>query len=202
MLKLIGRTLAVTILVALGGAEAGAQDVLMNSAETINKGNLKLAVFPTVLLRKDGADQQWGWAGRVGIGLTKSLDVEAKGAIFDGLKYYGGDAEMWLVRSRDVDASVSVGLHRTDLENGPDSSGFDTALVLSAHVAPRLELYGGLKAAFDSYSDSDQHVTLAHGVPGLEYRITDDLDFLAEVGLALNDRSRSYFSVGLAFYLR
>ena len=41
-----------------------------------------------------------------------------------------------------------------------------------------------------------------HLVPGLEYRLGSDLDFLAEFGLALNDDSRSYVSVGLALYLR
>jgi hypothetical protein len=38
-------------------------------------------------------------------------------------------------------------------------------------------------------------------VPGLEYRISDDLDFLAEFGIALNENSRSYASVGLSLYL-
>lgn len=202
MLKLIGRTLGAVALVAVVCAEASAQDVLMNSAETINKGNVKLALFPTALLGKNGGENDWGGAGRLGIGLTSRLDVEAKGAVFDGLKYYGGDAELWLVREPQVDVSASVGLHRTDLENGPDSSGFDTSLLLSTHVAPQLELYGGPKAAFDSFSGSDRDVTLAHAVPGFEYRVTDNLDLLAEVGLALNDDSRSYVSVGLAFYFR
>jgi len=40
-----------------------------------------------------------------------------------------------------------------------------------------------------------------HLVPGIEYRLSDDLDFLAEFGIALNDDSRSYASVGLALYL-
>ena len=43
--------------------------------------------------------------------------------------------------------------------------------------------------------------TLLHLVPGIEYRLSDDLDFLAEVGIALNDNARSYASVGLAMYL-
>ena len=68
--------------------------------------------------------------------------------------------------------------------------------------AEKLELYGGLKAAFDSVKNSDENYTLAHLVPGLEYAISSDLDFLAEFGIALTDHSRSYVSVGLALYLR
>ena len=55
--------------------------------------------------------------------------------------------------------------------------------------------------SFDSVKNSDVNSTLVHVVPGIEYRISDDVDFLAEVGIALNDDSRSYASVGLAFYL-
>ena len=56
--------------------------------------------------------------------------------------------------------------------------------------------------AFESVKNSDVNFTLAHIVPGIEYRISANLDFLAEVGIALNDNSRSYASVGLALYLR
>jgi hypothetical protein len=39
-------------------------------------------------------------------------------------------------------------------------------------------------------------------VPGIEYAISDDLDFVAEFGIALNDDGSHYASVGLAYYLR
>jgi len=202
MAKAIRRALPMAAFLVVLGVGASAQDVLMNSAETINQGNLKLALFPTVLLGENGGQDDWGLAGRAGFGLTRSFDVEAKAAVFDGLKYYGGDAEVWLVRGPQVDLSAAVGYHRTDLEVGPDSSGIDASALLSMKVVRRLEVYGGLKLAFDSLKDSDQSYTLAHVVPGIEYRLSDDLDFLAELGIAVNDHSRSYASVGFAFYFR
>jgi hypothetical protein len=39
-------------------------------------------------------------------------------------------------------------------------------------------------------------------VPGIEYAISPDLDFVAEVGVAVTDNSRHYAGFGLAFYLR
>jgi hypothetical protein len=141
-------------------------------------------------------------AGRAGIGLTARFDIEAKAATFKNLKYFGVEAEYWLVQGRNANVSVALGAHMTDVKGGADSSGIDTSLLFSTRPADRLELYGGLKLAFDSVKNSDRNFTRAHLVPGLEYRISDDLDFLAEFGIALNDNSRSYASVGLAFYLR
>jgi len=201
MRKTIMVILAAAMFLVTAAAEVSAQDVLMNSAETINQGNFKLALFPTVLFGKNGGDSLWGVAGRVGYGLLPRFDIEAKGAIFKSLKYLGVDAEYWLVHGRNANVSVALGAHLTDLQVGSDSSGIDTALLFSTSPVKNLELYGGFKLGFDSLKNPDHNVTLAHLVPGLEYRISDDLDFLAEFGIALNDTSRSYASVGLSLYL-
>jgi hypothetical protein len=202
MIKKIGRIAAVALFLIAGVAKVSAQEVIMNSAETINKGNFKLALFPTVLLGKDGSESAWGLAGRIGYGLTRNFDIEAKGAAFQGLKYFGVDAEYWLYHGPQVNCSVALGAHMTDWGQGAGSSGIDTALLISTDPVRRLELYGGLMLSFDSIKNSDSRRTLAHVVPGIEYRLTDDLDFLAEVGIALNRNSRSYASVGLALYIR
>jgi len=193
--------LAVSVLL-FSAAEVSAQDVIMNSAETINQGNFKLALFPTVLLGKNGSDPVWGLAGRVGYGLTPRFDIEAKAATFKDLTYFGIEAEYWLVQAGNFNASVALGGHLTDTPGEADSSGLDTTLLLSTRPAERLELYGGLKLAFDSYKNSDLNFTRAYFVPGIEYRLGADLDLLAEFGIAVNDNSRSYVSVGLALYIR
>jgi len=202
MRKTIIALLASTVFLVAAATEASAQDVLMNSAETINKGNFKLALFPTVLLGKNGSDPLWGLAGRFGYGFAPRFDIEAKAASFKGLTYFGVDAEYWLLQGRNANVSVGLGGHMTNVNGGGDSSGIDTSLLVSARPAEKLELYGGLKLAFDSVKNSDQNFTLAHIVPGLEYAVNSDIDFLAEFGIALNDHSRSYVSVGLALYLR
>jgi hypothetical protein len=201
MLKKIVIILAVAMFFAAATAEVSAQEVLMNSAETINQGNIKLAIFPTVLFGKNGGDNVWGVAGRAGYGLTPRLDIEAKAGIFKGIKYFGADVEYWLVKGRNINFSVALGGHLTNYNGGADSSGIDTAFLLSTTPARNLELYGGFKLAFDSVKNSDINYTLAHLVPGIEYSISEDLDFLAEFGIALKDNSRSYASVGLALYL-
>jgi hypothetical protein len=202
MLKKIVMILAVPAFFIAAAAQVSAQDVLMNSAETINQGNFKLALFPTVLLGKNDGDSVWGVAGRVGYGLTPRFDIEAKAATFKDLKYFGVEAEYWLVQGGNANVSVALGAHMIDARSGADSSGIDTSLLFSTSPADRLELYGGLKLAFDKFKNSDLNITRAHLVPGLEYRLSADLDLLAEFGIALNDDSRSYASVGLALYIR
>lgn len=177
-----------------------AQQVLMNSAETINKGNLKLAIFPTVLFGRNGGDSVWGVAGRFGYGLSSNLDIEAKVAFFKGLKYFGVDLEYWFLKGENFNVSAALGGHMTDVNGGGDSKGIDAALLASTKPAKNLEIYGGLMLSFDSIKNGDDFI-VAHLVPGIEYRISDDVDFLAEVGIALNDHARSYASVGLALYL-
>jgi hypothetical protein len=187
----------------LGGfaAPVQAQNVLMNSAETINDGNFKLAAFPTVLFGEGGAEDEWGVASRFGYGFTPRFDIEGKLAFFDGLMLYGADAELWLVRG-EVDLSASLGLHRKDRSSGRDSTSIDTALLLSGHLTPRLELYGGLNLGFESVDDVSSDFTRAYAVPGIEFRVSKDLDLLAEYGIGLNDDSPNYLSLGLALYLR
>ncbi|MDD8025705.1 MAG: hypothetical protein PHI34_04270 [Acidobacteriota bacterium] len=201
MSKKIFVSLAAVMFLAAAAAEASAQDVVMNSAETINPGNVKLAFFPTVLFGKNGSDRLWGAAGRVGIGITSRFDVEAKAAIFKGLKYLGADAELWFIHGKNFNGSAALGVHMTNLQPGEDSRGFDTTLLFSHRPVQRLEIYGGFKFAYDWVNNSDRRLAMMHLVPGLEFRVTDDIDFLAEFGIGLNDNARHYASVGLALYL-
>lgn len=44
--------------------------------------------------------------------------------------------------------------------------------------------------------------TTAHLVPGVEVMLSPRVDFLAEFGIGVTDRSSHYLGLGLAFYLR
>jgi hypothetical protein len=185
----------------LCAANADAQNVLMNSAETINPGNFKIAAFPTILFGEDGADNETGVAGRFGYGFTDRFDMEGKVAFFDGVKLYGLDAEYWL-RKAPLNVSIALGAHKTSTDF-VDSSAIDTSLVASGKIGDRLEAYGGLNLSFESLDDiDDSSFTRAYVVPGIEYKIHDDLDLVAEFGIGLNDDSPNYASAGLAFYIR
>lgn len=198
--RLVLPSFLASIFLAAGSAQA--QNVLMNSAETINKGNFKIAAFPTLLFGDDGADNELGVAGRFGYGFTDNFDIEGKVAFFDGLKLYGLDAELWFVKNRPVDVSISLGAHKTDLDI-VDSSAIDVALLASGKVGDNLDLYGGLNVSFESLDDvPDSDFKRVYVVPGLEYKLHPDLDLVAEFGIGLNDDSPNYVSAGLAFYLR
>jgi hypothetical protein len=201
MIKKIVFTLTFMQFIFAATIHISAQSVLMNSAETIKPGNFKLGIFPIVLFGKYGSDSISGVAGRAGFALTSSFDIEANAAFFDNMNYFGADGEYWLVRKNTLNVSVALGIHLNNVKWGQDSSGFDTALLISSAPKNKLEVYAGLKLAFDSLKNQNYTYTLAHIVPGIEYKINSDVDFLIETGLALNGRSRSYASAGLAFYL-
>ena len=200
MIRKIVLIISITVLICYSLIPAAYQGVLMNSAETINPGNFKLAVFPTLILGKNGGDNVWGFAGMGGLGISGNVDIELKGALFKNFSYFGVDLEYWFYRGRNVNASVAVGWHITDSKNGSDSSGIDTALMVSTRPSKRLELYGGLKLSFDSIKNTDSRIDLIHLLPGFEYRIAKDLDFLGEFGISLNEESRNYLSFGFAYY--
>ena len=204
------RRLAFVLLVVFMPAFAHAQDFgVMESAETINRGNFKLKANPMFVMGRDDADNETGITLGAGYGFTDNFDAEAKLAFYDGLTFFGGDVEFWVLKNQPLDVSVGagfhVGNHEFDLD---DSSGFDVTVIASAPIAPKLELYGALDLAFnhltdDAFEDADDTgFTTVHLVPGIEYALTRDLDLLAEFGIALNDDSSHYFSIGIAYYIR
>ena len=62
-------------------------------------------------------------------------------------------------------------------------------------------MYVGLDFAFEGLGVPGDFQTV-HLVPGLEYKVNDSIDLLAELGLGLNDSSRHYVSGGIAIYFR
>ena len=192
-------TVSVLLLPALGQA----QDFgVMESAETIDKGNFKLKVNPMFLLG-DG-DTQTGIVAGVGYGFTDRLDVEANFARYEGVTFIGGNAEYWIVKGQQaVDVSGIVGFHVAKSDFG-DQTGVDLTVIGSHAATPKLDIYAALDMSLNKYTDSfpDNSYTEAHLVPGVEYKINQDLDFLAEFGIAINDNGVNYASIGLAYYIR
>jgi len=170
----------------------------MNSAETINPGNFKLAVYPV----RDFDAEETGVVGRVGFGLAEGLDVEGSIGFYDGLRYFAGNAELWVVRERGFDMSLGAGMHRSDFEGSFDVFGIDAFTIVSGHLSPSLELYGALDLDFERPDEPFDDYTLAHAVAGFEVRLARDLDLQLEGGLGINDRSSDYASAGLSFYFR
>jgi len=188
--------LAACALMLAGSARA--QDALMGSAETINQDNFKFSGYPIILLQE--GENETGLGLRAGYGFSRGFDIEAKLGFFSGVTYYGVDAEWWLHR-RDPDFSFALGVHRASFDGGGDQFGLDTTGLVSKKVGRKLEIYGGLRIAweFPDPGDSYRRINL---IPGIEYKVSDDIDFLAEFGLKLNDEAANHFAVGLAYYIR
>jgi outer membrane protein with beta-barrel domain len=181
---------------------AHAQDFgILESAETINKGNFKFRLSPLLIFGKDAEDNEPGLAILAGYGFTSNFDIEGGVAIYDGITFWGANAEVWLLKESPIDVSVAGGFHRRTGDNTDSFNGIDLTFLASGHVTRRLELYGGLDLAFEGIGDPGGFKT-AHLVPGIEFKINDSLDLVAEAGLALNDNARHYIAGGLAFYVR
>jgi hypothetical protein len=182
---------------------AAAQDFgVMESAETINQGNFKLSVNPMFVFGE--LDDEVGVGFRFGYGFTPRFDMEAKAAFYDGLTFFGGDFEYWIVKDRPWDVSGTAGLHFARGDTVLDSTGVDLTLLTSRRIATRLDFFAALDIAIESIDDEfvDDNFTTFHIVPGIEYAISEDLDLVGEVGLALNDDASHYVSFGLSYYIR
>jgi len=199
-----------------------AQDFgVMESAETINRGNIKFGAYPVFVFQHEAANET-GLALLAGYGLTNSIDVEGRAAIYQNGSFFGGDLEYWLMKNRPLDLSIRGGFHfsTSDQDEGAavdilgDSSGntrgVDVSLIGSAPVSPRLEVFGALDLAFNRFDVDDRPNTVnvdntftnVHLVPGIEYAVNPNLDFLSEIGVGLNDDSSNYIAVGVAYYFR
>jgi hypothetical protein len=191
---------------------AAAQYVgVMQSAETMNRGTFKLMVAPIMAFGKNGADDELGVAARGGYGFTDRFDAEAKLGFFENGTFAGADGELWILKGQEknagLDFSLAGGIHWMFGKKGYfDTMGFELTPLLSGHVTKTIELCGALDASFESIQDApkgvDDSFTRLHLVPGIEYRLSDTVDLVGEVGIGLNDDSFTYAGVGIAFYLR
>ncbi len=211
----VSRSVRIILIAALGlcyALPAAAQYIgVLQSAETMERGAFKLMAAPIMVFGKDGADNTTGLAVRGGYGFTEKFDVEAKLGLFDQGTVFGLDGEYWIFRGKEknsnIDFSLTGGFHMmSGKDNNYDSRGFEMTPQLSVHVAKSLELCAALNASFESIQDVppgfDDSFTTLHLVPGIEYRLSDALDFEAEFGIAINDDTSNYAGAGLTYYLR
>jgi hypothetical protein len=195
---------AVPFLLGALAAPASAQNFIKHSPETINRGNFKVAAFPTALFGKGGGSDRFGSSVRLGYGITDSFDLEGKAAFFDGFSLVGFEGEVWLIKGR-TNASLSAGAHKALLRDSRNTTAINLTGLVGRYVGTgsRFEVYGGTSVSFESVDGvPGSGFTRAYVVPGIEYKLARDLDFVAEFGVGLNDDSPNYFGLGFALYLR
>ena len=182
---------------------ASAQDFgVMESAETVNQGNFKIRVNPLLTFGKNGGDDNVSVAAMVGYGFTRTCDLEGGIALGDGVRLFGATAEFNVAKDRTVNFSIIPGFHVRRGDKTVHTTGFDVIALTSGHATSKLDLYAALDMAFEKIADDGGDFKTFHLVPGLEYKINQDLEALVEFGIALNDEARHYLSGGLAFYFR
>jgi hypothetical protein len=198
------RVVAVTVLSLALAASAGAQNFLNSSPRTIPNSNFELSGYPTYLVGRDGAPDRFGMAGRLGYGITDSLDISGKAGFFDDFSLVGLEAGFWFLKG-DVDMSLSLGAHKALIQETNDTTAIDLGLQAGGRISDRLTLSGGLTASFESIDDTapnvDSDFTRFYFGPGLRYRVSDRWDVYTQVGIGLTDESPHYFTFGVAAYL-
>jgi hypothetical protein len=177
----------------------------------MDRGAFKIMGAPIMVFGKDGADNELGGAARLGYGFTERFDAEAKLGFFENGTIVGADGEYWIFRGASensgLDFSLTGGFHwMFGSDNSFDTMGFEITPQLSGHVSRSLELCGALNASFESIQDApsgvDNSFTRLHLVPGIEIRLSDAFDLVAEFGIGINDNSSNYAGVGIAYYVR
>jgi hypothetical protein len=180
---------------------AGAQTFLQTSAETVPSGVFEIAAYPTALFGRAGGPDRYGGAGRVGYGITDSLDVAAKVGVFNGFTLVGLDGDLWLLHGP-VDMSLTLGAHKALIQDARNSTALDLAWLSTARVTRRLALSGGLAVSFESLDGvPNSGFERIYVAPGLRYRLSPKLDFVTQAGVGVNGRSPSYLTAGFAMYV-
>jgi hypothetical protein len=181
---------------------ARAQSFIMHTADTISPGDLRFTAFPVGLFSRSGGPDRWGGAGLLGYGITDRVDIEGQGAVFDGFSLVGLNTNVWVFRG-DVDLSGRVGVHKALVTGAPNSTAVDLSTTMGGRVSPSLRVSGGVTVSFESLDDVRRSTNFhrVYAVPGVEYRINRNLDFIAEFGAGLNHDSPHYLTAGFAVYM-
>ena len=187
-------------------APARAQDFgVVESAETISRGNVKLGGYPLFIFPEGEDDVEPAGAVTLGIGLSDAVDVELRGAFADDINFVGADVEVWFLKSA-LDLSARGGFHYGFVDGDiGDRPGLDLSVIGSGAVAPRLDLYAAIDVSVDWVDvglDERDRRTTVHLVPGIEVKLAETLDLLGEFGIAVNDDAQHYVAVGIAYYFR
>ena len=193
-------------LLAFAASGAAAQGFgVMESAETIQRGNFKLVGYPMIVLGEGDLDNEVGLVLRGGYGFTDRFDAEIGVGLYDDVTFLGANAELWLLRAprgtTGLNFSARGGAYLVQ-SDGEDGTGLNLAGILSTRFTPQLEFVGALDYNQLFYDGPIGDISTLHIVPGFEYRVTRNLDFLGEFGVALSDDASHYLAVGLAYYLR
>lgn len=185
---------------------------VMETAVPIENGFFKFIGYPLAVLEGAQREQDLGVAVGVGYGISERWDAEVQVATYDDITFIGTDLEYNFLDLGQLDMSLTAGVHYANLDFGTQR-GVDLTYIASYALSDNSN--GGigftLNAALDMARDEvdldrplaamvDDEYSSVHVVPGLQYRLSPQIDFIAEVGLGINQSSDDYVSVGTSYY--
>jgi hypothetical protein len=182
---------------------------VMETADTVIPGDFKFQAFPLAV--RDGPRREVDTGINVGLGygLSEHVDLEGQIGVYDDFNFFGADIEYSYREKVPLELSIGVGAHKIASDFG-HPWGLDVTHIVSYTTAsvPSLRLIGAIDASYE-YSDADyagaigaqdERYWTVYAVPGLQYRFSERVDVIGEVGVGLNDDSYDYAALGLSFY--
>ena len=189
---------------------AGAVDFgVMETADVVEPGDFKFIAFPLAVRDGPRREHDTGINVGLGYGLGGNLDAEAQIGVYDDVTFFGADLEYTYRAGRPLELSIGGGGHAVDSDFG-NPWGLDLTHILSytPAPAPALRLIGAVDLAYE-LGDADhasaigargEEYWIAYAVPGLQYRFTDQVDVVGEIGVGLNGDSDDYAAAGISYY--
>lgn len=186
---------------------------VMESADPIETRAFKFHAYPLALRGDDRAIYEDGTGITIGggYGFAPGFDVEVLVASFTDTTLVGSDIEWTFLDHPQLDMSLAAGGHYGDHDLG-DQWGADLTGLASYTFqrAPALTANAAVDVAFDEIdldprfagSGIDDRFATSYFVPGLQWRATNDLDVIGEVGIGLDDEASDYGGLGLSYYFR
>jgi hypothetical protein len=176
------------LLVLVSGVSSATSAQVFNSARSLPARTFVLTGAP-VVFNNEGMNELALFAmGRYGVG--NGLDFEFRAGFFEESTYVGGSIELGL-RAAAPFVSLMTGLHVQD------ALGFDGGLNIAYPISETLDVYGGLD--FDLVFDEDPDLPTWLNL-GVDVMFIEQIHFLAEFNLGLNEISPNIWGAGFVFH--
>lgn len=205
----IRKTIAVAACVLCAGPALAVDFGVMETADVIEPGDFKFIAFPLAVNNGPRREQDSGVTVGLGYGLSRRVDVELQVGTYDDFTFYGGDLEYTYRPGRPLELSVGGGAHYARTDFG-DPWGLDFTHIASYTLErfPSWRLNGGLDFGYEvtdaqfaaAIGADDQRHWTAYAVPGVQFRASDNVDIVGEVGVGLNGESDDYLAAGVSYY--
>lgn len=182
---------------------------VMETADPIARQHWKFIAYPLVMASYPSQEQRSGVNVGIGYGLHERWDVELQYASYDDEVLVGTDLEFIAHNGANFDASFSADLIYGDSDFG-DLWGYGaTAIASYTRPGTWLTFTGALDTSIDHFdfnrSGTEYFGTRSEGVhvvPGVQYRISESIDVIGEIGLGLTGDARDYAALGVSYYFR